>query len=59
MALIQALNAVDGDLSDNHAALHEALSNMTLEVPYGTVTLDENRQGIIDTYGATAGPRRR
>jgi branched-chain amino acid transport system substrate-binding protein len=48
-ALIQALNEVDGDLSDNHAALHEALSNMTLEGPYGTVTLDENRQAIVDT----------
>ena len=25
---------------------------MTLEAPYGNVTLDENRQGIIDTYVA-------
>ena len=45
-------NAVDGDLSDGHAALREALSTMTLEAPYGNVTLDENRQGIIDTYVA-------
>ena len=52
LALIQALNAVDGDLSDGQAALREALSTMTLEAPYGTVTLDENRQGIIDTYVA-------
>ena len=49
LALIQALNEVDGDLSDNHAALNEALANMTLEGPFGTVTLDENRQAIIDT----------
>jgi len=49
-ALNQALAAVDGDLSDNQAALREALSSMTLEVPYGKVTLDENRQGIITTY---------
>ena len=28
------------------------LSTMTLEAPYGNVTLDENRQGIIDTYVA-------
>ena len=49
LALIQALNEVDGDLSDNHKALNEALSNMTLEGPFGTVTLDENRQAIIDT----------
>ena len=49
-ALNQALVAVDGDLSDNQAALREALSKMTLDVPYGSVTLDENRQGIITTY---------
>jgi branched-chain amino acid transport system substrate-binding protein len=49
-ALNQALEAVGGDLSDNHAALREALSTMTLEVPYGDVTLDENRHGIITTY---------
>ena len=48
-ALVQALNEVDGDLSDNHKALNEALSNMTLEGPFGTVTLDENRQAIVDT----------
>jgi branched-chain amino acid transport system substrate-binding protein len=48
-ALIQALNEVDGDLSDNHKALNDALSNMTLEGPFGTVTLDENRQAIVDT----------
>ena len=49
LALIQALNAVDGDLSDDHAALREELSTMTLEAPFGDVTLDENRQAIIDT----------
>jgi branched-chain amino acid transport system substrate-binding protein len=49
-ALNQALVAVGGDLSDNHAALREALSSMTLEAPYGDVSLDENRQGIITTY---------
>ena len=49
-ALNQALAAVNGDLSDNQAALREALGSMTLEVPYGKVTLDENRQGIITTY---------
>lgn len=49
MALVQALNEVGGDLSDNHAALNAALSALVLEGPYGTVTLDANRQGIIDT----------
>ena len=52
LALIQALNAVDGDLSDGQAALRDTLSSMTLEAPYGNVKLDENRQGIIDTYVA-------
>lgn len=49
-ALNQALDMVGGDLSDDHAALREALSTMTLDVPYGSVTLDENRHGIITTY---------
>ncbi len=51
-ALVQALEAVGGDLSDNHAALRAELSSLTLEAPYGTVTLDENRQGIVDTFVA-------
>lgn len=49
-ALNQALAAVGGDLADNHAALRAELSSMTLEVPYGDVTLDERNQGIITTY---------
>jgi len=49
LALIQALNAVDGDLSDGHVGLREALSTMPLEAPFGAVTLDENRQAIVDT----------
>ena len=50
LALVQALNTVEGDLSDGHATLREELSTMTLEAPFGNVTLDENRQGIIDTF---------
>jgi len=49
-ALINALNAVDGDLSNNHEALRAELSGMTLDLPYGPVSLDENRQGIVDVY---------
>jgi branched-chain amino acid transport system substrate-binding protein len=48
-ALIQGLNAVNGDLSDNHKALNDALAKMTLKGPFGTVTLDKNRQAIVDT----------
>ena len=52
LALIQALNAVNGDLSNGQAALRDELSSMTLEAPYGNVKLDENRQGIVDTFVA-------
>jgi branched-chain amino acid transport system substrate-binding protein len=49
-ALVNALNAVNGDLSNNHEALRAELSGMTLDLPYGPVTLDENRHGIVDVY---------
>lgn len=52
LALTQALDGVGGDLSDNHAALRAELSSMTLDAPYGDVTLDGNRQGIVDTFVA-------
>jgi len=52
LAMVQGLEEVGGDLSDGHAAYRAALADMTLEAPYGTVTLDENRQGIIDTFVA-------
>jgi branched-chain amino acid transport system substrate-binding protein len=48
-ALVQALNEVNGDLADNHKALNDALAKMTLKGPFGTVTLDANRQAIVDT----------
>lgn len=51
-AFVQALDSVGGDLSDNHAALRDALSNIELDAPYGRVTLDANRQGIVDTFVA-------
>ncbi len=49
-ALVNALNAVNGDLSNNHEALRAELSGMTAELPYGPVKLDANRQGIVDVY---------
>ena len=52
LAFTTALETVGGDLSDNHAALREELSTMTLDAPYGPVTLDENRQAIVDTFVA-------
>jgi len=52
LALVQALEEVDGDLSNNHAALRNALATIELDAPYGPITLDENRQAIVDTFVA-------
>ncbi|MFN6976875.1 MAG: ABC transporter substrate-binding protein [Gemmobacter sp.] len=43
-AAINALNAVNGDLSDGQAAFKNALATLPLDTPLGTVTLNENRQ---------------
>lgn len=45
-AMLQCVEAVDGDLGEGHAAFRDCLSNLTLEAPNGTITLDENRQAI-------------
>lgn len=47
VALVEGLAAVDGDTSDP-GALHAALSGLTLDLPYGAVSLDGNRSGIVD-----------
>lgn len=49
-AMIEALNAVDGDLSDGQAAFRKALASMKLASPTGPVTLDENRNGIANIF---------
>jgi branched-chain amino acid transport system substrate-binding protein len=49
-AILQALEEVDGDLGDDHAAFREALSNLELDAPLGTIKLDENRQAIMDNF---------
>jgi branched-chain amino acid transport system substrate-binding protein len=45
-ALFAALNKVNGDLSDNHKKLREALTTLELDAPNGTIKLDSNRQAI-------------
>jgi branched-chain amino acid transport system substrate-binding protein len=50
LAFTTALEQVGGDLSDNHAALRDALANLELDAPYGSIVLDENRQAITDTW---------
>ena len=49
-ALIGALEEAGGDLSDGHQALRAALSSLTVEGPYGSISLDSNRQAIVDSY---------
>ncbi len=49
-ALIQALEEVGGDISDDHQALQAALSGLTVDGPYGPISLDSNRQAIVDSY---------
>jgi branched-chain amino acid transport system substrate-binding protein len=44
LAALEALDMVDGDLSNGQAAFKEALATMTLETPLGPITLNENRQ---------------
>ena len=46
VALVQALEATEGDASPE--ALQSALADLTLELPYGDISLDDNRSGIVD-----------
>jgi branched-chain amino acid transport system substrate-binding protein len=45
-ALVRALEETGGDPSAE--PLQAALSELTLELPYGDISLDENRSGIVD-----------
>ena len=45
-AMILAMEAVKGDLSDGHKAFRNALKNLTLDAPNGKISLDHNRQAI-------------
>ncbi len=49
-ALIDGLEQVGGDISDDQAALQAALADLTVAGPYGPIVLDENRQAIQDQY---------
>jgi branched-chain amino acid transport system substrate-binding protein len=49
-AALDALDAVNGDLSDGQAKYREALQKMTLKTPTGDVKLDSNRQAIGSTF---------
>jgi branched-chain amino acid transport system substrate-binding protein len=45
-AMFNALNAVNGDLSDGHKKLRATLSAMVLDAPNGQIKLDDKRQAI-------------
>ena len=45
-AMLQCMEDVGGDLSDDHAGFRGCLAELTLEAPNGTITLDGNRQAI-------------
>ena len=45
-AVLSALEAVEGDLSDGQQAFREALAETEIVAPNGAIRLDENRQAI-------------
>ncbi len=45
-AVLLAIDAVDGDLSDGGAKMREVLASLEFETPTGMVKLDERRQAI-------------
>jgi branched-chain amino acid transport system substrate-binding protein len=49
-AVLRALEAVDGDLSDGQGRFRAALAGVDLDAPNGQIRLDENRQAISPTY---------
>ena len=46
LALVEAMEANGGDISP--AGLQSTLAGLTLDAPYGSISLDENRQAIVD-----------
>ncbi len=48
--LLLGLEAADGDLSDGHEAYRAALASTNWESPTGPMTMDSNRQAIVDNY---------
>ena len=50
-AVLQALEAVDGDLSDGQRRFQAALAEVELDIPtLGHIRLDERRQAIGPNY---------
>lgn len=49
-AVVQALEQVDGDLSDGQRRFQAALARVSLDAPNGKTRLDANRQAIAPNY---------
>lgn len=49
-AMLQCLNAVDGNLDNGQADFRSCLTDLQLEAPNGLITLDDNRQAIGSTF---------
>ena len=50
MAVLLALDKVDGDLSDGNKKFRAALASLELESPTGKITLNSNRQAIGTSF---------
>jgi branched-chain amino acid transport system substrate-binding protein len=50
MAVLDALDEVNGDLSGGEKKFREALSNLEFDTPTGMVKVDHNRNGIADIF---------
>jgi branched-chain amino acid transport system substrate-binding protein len=48
VALVEGLAAAGGDPSPE--PLQSALADLTVDLPYGPISLDENRSGIVDVF---------
>ncbi len=49
-AILQGLQKVNGDLSNNESSFQQALTGLQLSTPNGPITLDSNRNGVISSY---------
>lgn len=49
-AILQGLQKVNGDLSNNESALQSAMASLQLSTPNGPITLDSNRNAVISSY---------
>lgn len=49
-SLLLGIEQSNGDLSDDQAALREALSGLSWDSPTGPLKLDDNRQAIVDNF---------